>query len=191
MKIEIDESEPLSCLTKILNSNDKFKLIWPLISPYCGGGNIEMVEGSDDSFKRFLDMSCGIDAFQVSQNKSIKGIAHRSQECWVEPFNTWTIRELTKNKSQQTEWKKLIDADSESIKPYLHVQSYFNKKTKDFICAAGIRSSQLIEVMRNNQDLFKRHTNDEDGTVFRSLSWDTARQNGIEFTWINGDGDLV
>ena len=47
MKIEIDESVPLPCLTKILNSNDKLKFIWPLISPFCGGGNIEMVEHGD------------------------------------------------------------------------------------------------------------------------------------------------
>ena len=174
------------------SARDFYNIVWPNISQiaFVGGGQLRLVEAvADKDFKDELDLLAGIDAWQVQYAPSaIRGIASRVQ--WGEARRTFTIRTRSVG-GGETEFEKRIRAienvDNGHLFPHLTIQAYLDNKGGNFICAAAIRTIDLMSCaaflkthMKYNSKLYGYQQN-QDGSEFMYIAWDYLSHKKVEF----------
>lgn len=172
-------------LIKMLSASaeDFVDVVWPAISqlPIVGGGKLLPVEAvSEKNFMDQLDLLAGIDAWHIQANpSSIRGLASRVQ--WGLPRRTFTIRTRSKG-GGETELEKraraIANREDGHLFPHLTVQAYLDEKGGKLLCAAVIRTTDLIarasflrEKMKYNRNWFG-YIDNPDGSQFMYIAWD-------------------
>lgn len=132
-------------------------LIWPVIRPMCGGGDVRYVEDSGHETDRDLDILAGIDAYQVLHSKGIRGIASRVQAV-DRSYDTFTIRyQRLSAAGFDTEYKKRLMAvrsNGELLSAYLCVQAYVSKDWQTLLALAVVRVRDLYEFVEREREQF-------------------------------------
>lgn len=138
---------------RLTRSAETFKtIVWPRISPVCGGGCIEPVEGVTESkFTKTLDVLSGIDAWQIIDDLGIRGIASRVQ--WKTDYTTFTVRRSLPS-GGTTEWQKNLKAAELAqrgfIRCHLVVQAYVTEPGGELIAAYVVKAPDLYSVCRDD-----------------------------------------
>lgn len=131
------------------SSVDFLRVVWPAIMVMVGGGEIIPVESvADKGMATMLDQRSGIDAWHLSQNGQVRGIASRVQ--WTDkPWNTFTVR-YSRDSGAKTEYAKRkmdIESDAGWLYPHMTVQAYIaGSKVSggDLLSVAVIKTKSLI-----------------------------------------------
>ncbi|HWW70106.1 MAG TPA: hypothetical protein VN089_09210 [Duganella sp.] len=181
------------------SAEDFLKIVWPGISqlPIVGGGKLQPVEAvSDKNFKDQLDLLAGIDAWHIQANpSSIRGLASRVQ--WGVPYRTFTIRTRSKG-GGETELEKraraIANRENGHLYPHLTVQAFLDKKGGELLCAAVIKTTDLITRasflqanMKHNRNWFGYRDN-PDGSQFMYIAWDDLLAQQFELGILSNDG---
>lgn len=193
MQTTLQSSAHQHLIVKALSdsASDFLNIVWPSIAalPLVGGGQLQPVEAvAEKNFKDQLDLLAGIDAWQIKSNPSaIRGLASRVQ--WGEPRKTFTIRTRAKG-GGETELAKRARAienrDEGYLYPHLTVQAYLDKKGGNLLCAAVIKTTDLISRANFLQTNMKRNGNwfgyieNADGSQFMYIAWDDLRAQNFE-----------
>ncbi|GAG54689.1 unnamed protein product, partial [marine sediment metagenome] len=159
-------------------SRDFKNIVWPVFSEWLGGGKIIPIETIMDSkFCELLDMTAGIDAWQIINFKGIRGIASRIQ--WGKTnWRSWTIR-YEKKSGYDTEFQRLTNNDKTLLKATYHIQAYIDKKRGKLLGAACIKTEDLIDML--NKDIYGiLLKNPQDNTLFIPVWWSSAKRNGYD-----------
>ncbi|MEO5932327.1 MAG: hypothetical protein ABIQ08_02075 [Duganella sp.] len=184
VKPPLPESGTTSHVIKMLSASadDFSKIVWPSISQLSivGGGKLQPVEAvSEKNFKDQLDLLAGIDAWHIQANpSSIRGLASRVQ--WGQARKTFTIRTRSKG-GGETELEKraraIANRENGHLYPHLTVQAYLDKQAGQLLCAAVIKTTDLIArasllqaTMKHNDDRFGCLQN-TDGSQFMYIGW--------------------
>ena len=150
-------------------------VVWPNISQYCGGGEIERVEGTD---KNKLDIYAGIDAWQfVATDGAVRGIASRVQYDTGKrgyPYNTFTIRwSRPNNKTEYTKRHDAIFGDQGYLWPFFTVQAYLDESKTRMMSCGVIRTKELYSFIDGwGTDCFKTVPNKDGSSTFKIVKWD-------------------
>lgn len=157
-------------------------IVWPEICEMCGGGKLISVESVTASpFAKKLDTLAGIDAWQVSNEMMLRGIASRVQ---YEPdvYPTFTIRASLPS-GYNTELQKRLKAIEELQRgwlfPTLTIQAYLSEDHTRFIQAAIVKTKELI---LEAEKKFKRGMDIRlapDGREFVVVWWRELQDAGI------------
>lgn len=173
------------------SASDFLNIVWPSISelPIVGGGQLQPVEAvAEKDFKDQLDLLAGIDAWQIQSNPSaIRGLASRVQ--WGEPRKTFTIRTRSKG-GGETELEKraraIANRDNGHLYPHLTVQAYLDERRGNLLCAAVIKTTDLIARasflkmnMKYNGNWFG-YVDNNDGSQFMYIAWEDLKSKGFE-----------
>lgn len=168
-------------------------MVWPLIAPHVGGGELQLVEdNASDSMRRQLDMYAGIDSWQViSDGSRMRGIASRVQPgTWM----TFTIR-CRRHTGHDTEWQKrcaAIDAPEDGwLLPHLTVQAYTTNDHQRLLGVGVARTTDLFAYARKyvTDDLrvidrrragIRRSTEPGGWSDFVYLRWDLMVLDGVQ-----------
>ena len=156
------------------------QLVWPAIGPRIGGGQAVSMELSTDSELRTLfDVSSGIDAWQITTEGGMYGIASRIQP-YGRDWSTFTVR-LTRASGFKTEWEKLRDAcnsDDGRVCPEWFVQAYTSKSGDCLLSVAAVRTAELVRHIESlcveDNDI---RCNRNDGNKFWVVGWDKPATN--------------
>ena len=143
------------------------RVVWPAIRDRCGGGELQPVEAvSPGEFERKLDVLAGIDAWQIINDRGIRGISSRIQ--WLEDnpdgtpawWETFTIRK-SRPSGAPTEWQKRtsgINNNGGFISPALIVHAYIGLPRRhgalNYVC------------MTRSDDLFALATDEMEGAKY-------------------------
>jgi hypothetical protein len=145
-------------------SRDDFhRLVWPVVGPLIGGGEIVSVESKElkvalgqcapgivreaASALARMDELCGIDAYQVvRQGMAVRGVASRVQ-CDGISWETFTLR-LRRESGNTTEWEKrelaVTRPDLGYLFPHLTVQAYVDRTHEKLLSVAVVRTVDLV-----------------------------------------------
>lgn len=132
------------------SSSEAFmRFVWPAIKSRLGGGEIVPVESvADKGMATMLDQRSGIDAWHLSQDKQVRGIASRVQ--WGTPWNTFTVR-YSRDSGAKTEYEKRksdINSGAGWLYPHLTVQAFLSgdKANGGCLLSVGIiKTKSLID----------------------------------------------
>lgn len=176
------------------SSADFLRVVWPAIKSSVGGGEIVSVESiADNGMASMLDQRSGIDAWHLSQNKQVRGIASRVQ--WTDkPWNTFTVR-YSRDSGAKTEYEKRkfdIEAGAGWLYPHLTVQAYIGgDKTSggDLLSVAIIKTKSLIDAC---DQIVEGHVDSKNGgirrtsnAVFLWAGWAWLKSYGFEIKVIS------
>lgn len=172
------------------SSSDFLRVVWPAIGPLVGGGEIVPVESvADKGMATMLDQRSGIDAWHLSRDKQVRGIASRVQ--WGSTaWNTFTVR-YARHSGASTEYEKRkndIYADAGWLYPHLTVQAYIGGSkaaSGDLLSVAVIKTKSLIDacdqVIRGEVDKRKEGGfRDAGNATFIWLGWAWLQRSGYE-----------
>ena len=146
------------------------RVVWPHISPWLGGGDLEPVESQTPGpFGIYLDIYAGIDFWRIDHNeRGVQGIASRVQ--YVGPYTSFTVRESLPS-GGETELAKrlraLDDMDGRWVLPAFTVQAYLDERRVgdlQYVCMA--RTADLLRFIRQHHERLRRHENPVDGNEF-------------------------
>ena len=178
-------SQRQSNITRTLTESaaDFQNVVWPKIASLqlVGGGQLRPVEATAETyFKEQLDLLAGIDAWQIQASPSaIRGLASRVQ--WGPARKTFTIRTHSIG-GGETELAKraraIANIGNGHLFPHFTVQAYLDKKGGNLLCAAVIKTTDLIgqacflaKHMTDNCLDYGYMTN-TDGSQFMYIKWD-------------------
>jgi hypothetical protein len=131
--------------------------VWPIIKPSLDGGDLIPMEGRPDiELMKKLDMSAGIDGWQVHA-QGMRGIASRVQQ-GERAYNTFTVR-MARKSGTETEYAKRFRAIHNPqrgwIFPTLTIQAY-SQTQKGPILSVGItRTVDLIDFITQQKHYVK------------------------------------
>ena len=161
------------------------RVIWPVLGPRLGGGNLVPMEGVADSrFAREVDLRSGVDAWQiVSGTGMMRGIASRVQ--YGRAWASFTIRDRRVS-GADTEVAKRIEALRRKaggwLVPALTIHGYVTSRNDpELLCAYAIRTEDLygfIQAGVEGED-FNRVTNRSDGVQFLAVWVKHLKEAGI------------
>lgn len=133
-----------------------------------GGGDIFLLEGSNNIILRLLDEVSGIDIVWKKDNQ-IKGIASRVQ--WGN-YDTFTIR-CGRKSGAETEYKKRLETIGESFSPHLTMQMYCNNREENiFESLAIIKTEDLYLLIITRPDLVHES---KSNNFFKYISWNDIK----------------
>jgi len=158
--------------------------VWPKASPILGGGRVLSIEGLD-GWKDF-DTMAGVDAWQMRDDlNGIWPIASRVQS-GPRAWNTFTIRKLRGNGSENTELQKRINAvchnsPEGALVPYWTIQAYVDStgdqvlsigiaKTRDLFMAVQRMIGMIDEAGKYPRGM-RENVNGHDCSVFLAAEW--------------------
>jgi len=125
------------------------RVVWPAIKGRLGGGEIVPVESvADKGMATMLDQRSGIDAWHLSTDKQVRGIASRVQ--WGTPWDTFTVR-YSRDSGAKTEYEKRkndINSSSGWLYPHLTVQAFIAGKKSEcgpLLSVGIIKTRSLID----------------------------------------------
>lgn len=149
--IEIDMRES----TEVFGST-----IWDVAKDRIGGGYLIRMEGRPDiELAKVLDMSAGIDVWQVSE-EGVRGIAARVQKIYNDgtPYNTFTVR-CARSSGVETEYQKrktAIESNGKWIFPFLTIQAYFNETHQKYASIGIAKTQDIIRYIQPTQTRKRR-----------------------------------
>jgi len=166
------------------------RVVWPAIKDMglIGGGKIIPTESiTNDAMTDMLDKYSGIDAWHLSNDRQMRGVASRVQ--WGKDWRTFTVR-YSRDSGAKTEYEKRktdIESNAGWMYPHLTVHAFIsgNKSGEgDLMSVAVIKTKDLIEactnVVNNNHYLpsggFRRTGNAE----FIWIDWNWLQMLGVE-----------
>lgn len=125
------------------------RVVWPVIRPWLGGGELRAVEAVvHDGFDKELDTLSGIDGWHILRGEhAIRGIASRVQ--WGNAWDTFTIR-MSRPNGVPTEYEKrlhaLNNAERGFLLPHVTTQAYVADPARegDLLSVALIRTTTLF-----------------------------------------------
>lgn len=150
-------------------------IVWPVLGPRLGGGEIIPVETvTEGRMAELLDTVAGIDMWHV-KGQQMYGLASRVQY-GPTPWDSFTIR-FRRRSGIPTEWEKRIRAIADgALFPYLTVQAYVDGDR--LLSAAAVPTRHLI--LRSLQYIgSQRRTNYSDGSEFIYVNWNQLDPNLI------------
>lgn len=165
------------------------RVVWPAIRSKLGGGEIVPVESvADKGMATILDQRSGIDAWHLSLNKQIRGIASRVQ--WSDKsWGTFTVR-YSRDSGAATEYSKRkndITSDAGWLYPHITVQAYIAgaKDGQGELLSAGIiKTRSLIAAC---ECILKGGVPPRDGGIRRTdnaafiwASWQWLKKSGYD-----------
>jgi len=171
------------------SSNDFLRVVWPAIKSSVGGGEIVPVESvADKGMATMLDQRSGIDAWHLSKDKQVRGVASRVQ--WThKPWNTFTVR-YTRDSGAKTEFEKRkhdIASGAGWLYPHLTVQAFIEgskASSGDLMSVAVIKTKSLIDAC---EQILEGSVDKKDGGVRRTsnaafiwASWGWLKRSGYE-----------
>ena len=132
------------------SASDFIRVVWPAIECKVGGGEIVPVESvADKGMATMLDQRSGIDAWHLSKDKQVRGIASRVQ--WGNtPWNSFTVR-LARDSGAKNEYVKRkhdMIAGAGWLYPHLTIQAYVSGSKGmggDLLSVAIIKTKSLID----------------------------------------------
>ena len=135
------------------SASDFLRVVWPIVQRMVGGGKIIPIESvTDDAMTKMLDAYSGIDAWHLSNDRQVRGVASRVQ--WVTDWNTFTVR-YSRDSGTKTEYEKRkadIDSNAGWLYPHLTVQAFIsgNKGSGgDLMSVAVMETKTLINICEN------------------------------------------
>lgn len=141
------------------------EIVWPVIRPLVGGGELKMVEGSASHLA--LDMVGGIDAYQVFSN-GVRTIAQRVQrvdDVYSAP-RTLTVRSSLVG-GGETELQKRVAALKGGMDlPHITVQAYVIERAREFVWAAIVHTAPYYQWIASHADSLRSRRNSQDGNGF-------------------------
>ena len=173
------------------SAHDFLRVVWPVIRPWCGGGELKPVEAvAPEEFERQLDVLAGIDAWQIVEDTGIRGIASRVQ--WPKDWNgepgwweTFTVRKQRAT-GTKTEWEKRKDALSGArgfIKPALLVQAYIRPPRREesltYVCMCNADDLYALATDEMEGDAWYSEVNPQDGNIFAVFKVRSLREHGV------------
>lgn len=158
------------------SSSDFVRLVWPAIG--AGFGDPIPVESvSDSGFTKELDARAGIDAWLISVDGHMRGLASRVQ--WTDrSFDTFTVRVRSRS-GQPTEYHKRkaeIEAVIPAIRPHYCCHAYVSMDRTRLIAAAITRMSDVIAAM--DAGVGRLMPANRDGTQGWAVPWAALRERG-------------
>lgn len=170
-------------------------LVWPVIRPALGGGQLMPVEGvATKPMQVALDTLAGIDAWHIGNNGlGIRGIASRVQAD-TRAWDTFTIRYRRASGAETEYTKRLAAMDSTKgwLYPHITIQAYLSHDKQQLLSCAVIRTEDLFryaaaELGRDRGRVYMQ-TVHSDGNTFIVVPWGSLRADGIEmFMWEKGE----
>ena len=151
------------------------KLIWPIVLPWIGGGELLQMENVTDSqFAKILDMKAGIDGWQIHSD-GMRGIASRIQQ-GNKAWNTFTVR-MFRMSGALTEYDKRSIAieTGKYIYPDLTIQSYIKTWSGPILSIGMARTADIITFIKLNFHTIKRTTN----AGFAVCPWSKMQEHGF------------
>lgn len=176
------------------SANDFLRVVWPAIGAKVGGGEIVPVESvADKGMATMLDQRSGIDAWHLSKDKQVRGIASRVQ--WGNtPWNSFTVR-YARDSGAKTEYEKRkhdINAGAGWLYPHLTIQAYVSGSKGnggDLLSVAVIKTKSLIDAC---DKILDGDVSTQDGGVRRTsnaafiyANWDWLERSGYEIKVVN------
>ena len=166
------------------------ELVWPLIEPMFGGGQLDSLEGKDVSM---LDMYAGIDAWHINMaDQCVRGIASRVQQdpCrrmgMSYPYNTFSIR--IRRVTNATELEKRLAAlrsDRGWIYPHLTVHAYLNEHRTIVVSGAIVETRPLYEFYDANRSRYTERLNQDHESWFVGIPFGDLLGAGIKVKRFN------
>ena len=150
------------------SSEDFIRLVWPAV----GGrfGEVIPVETvTANSFAKELDARAGIDAWLVSIDGHMRGLASRVQ--WTDSaYNTFTVRTRTSygNPTEYDKRRAEIAAMVPAITPHYFVQAYVSVDRTRLVAAAVAPMARVIEAVEAEIGWSKSN---RDGSQFWCVPW--------------------
>lgn len=171
------------------SSADFLRVVWPAIKVMVGGGEIIAVESvADKGMATMLDQRSGIDAWHLSQDGRVRGVASRVQ--WTDkPWNTFTVR-YSRDSGAKTEYEKRkldIESDAGWLYPHITVQAYIagsKASGGELLSVAVIKTKSLIDAC---EQIITGDISCSDGGIRRTsnavfiwMSWTWLKDIGCE-----------
>lgn len=177
--------------------------VWGQMIGWAGHGQLVMVEDDANPIARHLDVTAGIDAYQVWEDRyQMRGIASRVQydrHLRGRRYRTWTSR-LQTRAGNRTEFTKRLEAvkqlDQGYLYPHLTVQSYFDECATPgcrygcqarpaLLRFAAIKTTDLYPILdAGYRGGWYRPIPGDDGSLFLACPWDDARDLGVtSYVW--------
>lgn len=146
------------------------------ISQLLKGGTVHRVEGLDDKICQMIDRVCGVDWFQVYEDKKlVQGIATRTQviKDGYKPYNSFTTRKEIASGNLTEYHKRKYAIDHGGVYPYLQLQLYVDECDEP-ISLAIAKTVDIIDFIDNGY-AFVKHTgvNQRDPAEFYVCRWDS------------------
>jgi hypothetical protein len=166
------------------SASDFVHIVWPAISPLCGGGVLYPVEAARHlGIIVALDNCSGIDAFQMPPSGNmLRGIASRIQ--YGRSYPTFTLRYKRSN-GAVTEFEKRLYAirhvEQGSIYPHLTIQAYMSRPSGKLLAAAVTETRVLYlyaERYRGDRSRVYEQRNPSDGNSFLVVRWEPYQREG-------------
>lgn len=156
------------------SASDFTRIVWPVISSWCGGGDCIDVEqgttGVADNVISLLDMRGGIDQLQILPDRAgLIGIASRIQ--WGQKsWDTFTVRE-SRCSGSRTELSKRSHALSHPgvLYPYWTVQAYLSHRDNGTLLSVALAyTHELIPYAQKHGTVRQNH---DGASSFRYVDW--------------------
>jgi hypothetical protein len=158
-------------------------VIWPLVGPLVGGGRLVPVETvTSAGFTKELDLLAGVDAWQIIDDRGMRGLASRVQFD-DRDWSTFTIRKRLPS-GRETEWHKRLrwynDRDRGWLGPHLTCQAYTRRATEGLepISAAIVRTRDIVGAIQLGHSY--ERTNRADRNVMACIDWAELERIGAE-----------
>jgi hypothetical protein len=166
------------------SASDFVHIVWPAVSPLCGGGVLYSVERVLDlGWISTLDACSGIDAFQMPPSGNVlRGIASRIQ--YGRSYPTFTLR-YKRSSGAATEFEKRLYAiqhvERGYIYPHLTIQAYMSRPSGKLLAAAVTETRSLyLYAQRYREDKSRVYVqrNASDGNTFLVVMWEPYQREG-------------
>jgi hypothetical protein len=170
--------------------SDTVNLVWPILAPQIGGGDLLQVEGFAHLHPvlKFLDAMAGIDHIIFQDSVGI-GLASRIQNGDAFDYDTWTVRYELHN-GRATEYARHLKQLSTrgAIKPLYWCQAYISTKPQRRVLRLAVAyAADVIGAVGDESLGWLCPPNGADGNRFWAISWKAFRDTGAwVWTWNNG-----
>lgn len=149
--------------------------VWPRIAHWCDGGRIIPVETEDsDEMRQALDVFGRIDAWHITKDGALRGIASRVQ--YRKVYNSFTVR-LSRPSGVPTEFQKMCAALEHEgdgrIGPFWTTQAYMDRPRGSLLSVALVETRELIAEAQFQMDREPVIRETATGERFLVLYWKT------------------
>jgi len=177
----------------LMDSAYDFKrVVWPRVQDWIGGGELIPVESVTESvFANQLDILAGIDAWQISQDRGIRGLASRVQ--WGIGYESFTIRtrRMSGAETELSKRQKSFDGQDGRLFPYWTIQGYVTEKRRGgLIYACMIQTKDLYDFIKLRPEKISHRVN-PDGNLFDAIWVPDLRTEGYLVHFENSMPELL
>ena len=171
---------------------DFLRVVWPVVSEACGGGQIMPVESlTPGYFEKMLDTHAGIDLWQVFNREGMQGIASRVQwapPTWTNdwPYNTFSVRAILPSGAATEKQKRTKALLNGWLLPRYTVQAYVSQRRTGMLESAAVVDTAALYrylIRRDDQGQRNQRTNRYDDTIFDVISWRELEDEPAFWRW--------